>query len=207
MKNKQYFPALFIAITMLAACKQGIMVENKDDNGVLIERYEVNKDNIKHGSYTSYFSDGAVNETSNYVDGKLDGLRTIFYPNGKEEIVERYEMDVMNGPYLVYHDNGNLKQVVNFYDGVMSGPLKVFYADGTLKEEVTMVDNNENGPFKEFYPNGNVHWEGSYLDGDNEFGLLKEYNEQGELIKKMNCDSMAICKTIWTKENGDIINE
>ena len=70
-----------------------------------------------------------------------------------------------------------------------------------------MKDNNENGPFKEYYPNGNIHWEGNYLNGDNEFGILNEYNEQGELIKKMDCDSMAVCKTIWTKENGDIINE
>ena len=30
------------------------------------------------------------------------------------------------------------------------------------------------------------------------------YSDDGNLVKKMQCDSNAICQTIWTKEKGDI---
>lgn len=176
------------------------MVELRSDSGAIIERFQIDKDSIKHGEYLAFYEDGTTKEVAYYESGKLNGDRKIFYDNGQEEIVERYEKDIMVGPYKVYHKNGTLKLVVNFYDGVMEGPMKVYYSDGTLKEEVTMKNNNENGPFKEFHPNGQVHWEGYYLNGDNEFGELREYNEEGELIKKMECDSMAVCKTVWSIE-------
>jgi antitoxin component YwqK of YwqJK toxin-antitoxin module len=73
-------------------------------------------------------------------------------------------------------------------------------------EEVTFINNMENGPFKEYYKNGQIKWEGNYKDGDNEYGLIQEFNEQGQLIKKMNCGRYKgeyICQTIWTMDEGD----
>ena len=71
-------------------------------------------------------------------------------------------------------------------------------------ERVTFEGNEENGPFEEYHQNGQIQWKGTYLKGENEYGLLEEFDEIGEPIKRMMCDEMAICKTIWTKENGDI---
>ena len=70
---------------------------------------------------------------------------------------------------------------------------------------MTFLDNLENGPFVEYYENGNVQWSGTFLNGDNEVGELLHYSEDGVLIKKMWCDSAAICQTIWTREKGDIV--
>ncbi|MBK7701221.1 MAG: hypothetical protein IPJ39_22090 [Saprospiraceae bacterium] len=60
-----------------------------------------------------------------------------------------------------------------------------------------MSDNNENGPFTEYYENGQIHWKGTYLNGGNEFGLLEEAGFLGTMIKRMKCDSMAVCRTFW----------
>ncbi len=200
MKYSIKYLKLSIILLLFVSCSQNNMVELKDENGAVVERFQVTKDSTRHGEFSAYYPDGSPKETALYSQGKLNGERKIFYPNGQVEIHERYEMDVMEGPYKVFHDNGNLKLVVNFYGGVMEGPLKAFYSDGVLKEELKMEDNNENGPFKEYYSNGNIHWEGNYLNGDNEFGELKEYNEDGVLIRIMECDSLAICKTTWKKE-------
>lgn len=67
-----------------------------------------------------------------------------------------------------------------------------------------MVNNEENGPFTEYHENGQKAWEGTFLNGDNEYGLLQQYDEAGTLIKKMNCDSLGVCTTIWTLKDGDI---
>ena len=48
-----------------------------------------------------------------------------------------------------------------------------------------------------YYENGQIHWKGTYLNGDNEFGLLEEWDSLGTMIKRMKCDSMAVCRTFW----------
>lgn len=192
-----------LVILGLFACKESNFITNKDEKGRITEKYAVNKDNQKHGAYSSYIN-GALVSKATYKNDKLHGLRTIYHPNGEIEIEENYENDVLVGAYKSYHNNGQLAQEANYVQGVLQGLLKTYYKDGKIKEEVTMVDNDENGPFKEYHPNGKIMWEGQFLNGDNEFGLLKNYNEAGELIKKMMCDSLGVCATIWTIEEGDL---
>ena len=184
-------------------CKESNFVTNKDDNGKITEKYAVNKENQKHGEYLSYIN-GVLSTKANYKNGKLHGERLIYHTNGQVEIEESYEDDVLVGLYKSYSINGTLVQEANYKKGVMQGMLKTYYNDGHLKEEVTMVDNQENGPFKEYHPNGKIKWEGEFLNGDNEYGLLKNYNEAGELIKKMMCNEQGVCSTIWTIEEGDV---
>lgn len=180
-------------------------VQTTYPSGNIKEKFEVKNDSIKHGVYTSYSEDGTTSEIANFADGVLNGKRQLFYTNGSIEIEEIYKNGVMDGDYKVFYKNGTDKINSTFVNGVLQGVLYKFYDDGKLMEEVTFVDNEENGPFKEFHPNGQVQWEGSYLNGDSEFGLLIHYDEEGETIKKMMCDSLGVCQTIWTPEDGDII--
>ena len=100
----------------------------------------------------------------------------------------------------MYYDNGQVELVGKYTDGVLNGLVRKFYKSGTLQEVVSFVENIENGPFKEYHENGNLQWEGSYLNGDNEFGELMKYNNDGILIRKLVCDSNAVCRTTWTSE-------
>ncbi len=194
---------LLLLVLAVVSCKESNFVTNKDDNGKITEKYAVNKENQKHGEYLSYIN-GALSTKANYKNGKLHGPRTIYHPNGKVEIEENYEDDLLVGKYKSYFNDGILAQEAIYEKGVMQGMLKTYYKEGALKEEVTMVDNQENGPFIEYHPNGKIKWEGQFLNGDNEYGLLKNYNEAGELIKKMMCDEQGVCSTIWTIEEGDV---
>jgi len=188
---------------ILSACKESNYVIIKDQEGRVQEKYAVNQDSLKHGDYSSYIN-GTLVEQAQYVNGKLNGPRKLFHTNGEVEIEENYKNGVIAGLYKSYYYNGVIAQEANYVNGKMEGNLKTYYKEGALKEEVTMVDNNENGPFKEYYESGQLKWEGQFLNGDNEFGLLKNYNDKGELIKKMMCDSLGVCATVWTLEEGDI---
>ena len=112
------------------------------------------------------------------VDGKKEGLWKLISSNG---------MLVEEGSYA-----GDQK----------TGEWKGYYENGQLKEVVTYSKNLENGPFKEYHKNGKLKTEGTYRDGDNEDGLLKEYDETGTLVKKKEC-KMGVCKTIWAKDMED----
>lgn len=197
---------LLLCIIAIVSCSPSSLkeVKEKDDNGRLVSKYSVHKEsNEKHGVYTAYNEDGSLYEKAHYNQGRLDGTRTLFHSNGKVNIEEVYVSGDLSGDYKSYHENGQLKFHALYTKNVMSGMVKTFYESGKLKEEVTFVDNEENGPFIEFFENGNKKWEGNYHDGDNELGLLMKYDSTGQLIRKLECDSLYRCQTIWTIEGGE----
>lgn len=173
-------------------------IETKNENGQVLEVFYVNKNGEKDGNYTAYFESGKIKEESKYSSGILTGKRTLYFETGKIEIEELYsEQGMLNGPYKLYYPNGTLKLEKTYVDNMIEGAIKVYYPSGKLKEDVSMSDNEENGPFTEFYENGKIHWKGTYRNGDNEYGVLYEYDSLGAPIKIMKCDTLAICRTVW----------
>ncbi len=190
---------LFILFALFLACSPNKMVEVKDETGQVIEQYEISKNNgKKNGEYRKLLRNQVI-EIAQYQNDTLHGIRSIFDPEGIKEIEENYILGIHQGSYLSYYANGQVKLEGEYRNGVMSGIWKKYYESGKLMETVSMSDNEENGPFTEFWENGNLKAEGSYLDGDNENGELKLYDEQGILEKTMQCER-GICHTTWKRE-------
>lgn len=180
-------------------------IEVKDVDGQFTEKYTVNNKNEKDGMYESRYIGGELFEKSTYKAGKLSGERIIYYKNGQPEIIETYTDDgLLNGPYRTYYEDGTLKSEKIYVKNMLQGMAKVFHPNGQIKEVVNFTDNMEQGEFVEYHPNGKLQWKGTYLNGNNEFGLLEEYDSTGLLIKKMMCDSQAVCRTIWKPGMPDI---
>ena len=212
-----YLTLLFLSTIGLTACSSGAgpkeadaeeaaddaggaqteIVEREDNYGNL-ERYSRRKsDFARHGIFSKFNPNGQLMETARYRNDTLDGNRVIFYEaTGDTNVVETYNKGRFEGPYRVYYENGKLELEANYVNNVMEGEVHKYYETGELMEVVNFQDNEENGPFKEYYANGNVKTEGFYMNGDNEHGLLKMFNENGELVKTMNCQH-GVCRTIW----------
>jgi antitoxin component YwqK of YwqJK toxin-antitoxin module len=190
---------LFCTIISLCACQRTQLVEERDQ-GMLV-KYEVDKKTgEKHGVYRQYNPDGNIFEEANYRHDILHGERVIYYPDGTPEIREHYHTGTFHGPYITYYENAQVEFRGDYVDGVMQGKWKKYYKDGQLMEVVQFEDNEENGPFVEYHRNGELKAEGNYYHGDNEHGLLKLYDENGALARKMECDS-GICHTIWIRDS------
>ena len=179
------------------------IVENTDEFGDQEEYSRKKSDYSKHGQYTKYAAEGGhLIEKAFYVNDTLHGVRVLFGEKADTQIVENYQMGRFEGPFLAYYENGQLELQGEYSNNTMSGKWKRYYKTGELMEVVTFRDNKENGPFVEYYPNGKLKAEGQYLEGDHEHGLLKLYDEEGVLVKKMQCEK-GICSTTWElgKEN------
>ncbi|MDF1695764.1 MAG: toxin-antitoxin system YwqK family antitoxin [Saprospiraceae bacterium] len=192
-----------LIIILFSSCGDKVIITHYE-TGEKFEEYQYTGDSLKNGLYKRFSPGGILLEESMYVEGKLNGERIIYNEKGEKEVSEIYTNDVLNGTLREYYPNGKMKLTGTYTNNVLSGTVNVFYPSGKLKEEVQFLDNKEDGPFKEFHENGNIKWEGTYKDGDNEFGLLKEYNENGELIRKMMCDDRAICTTTWTIDGSHL---
>lgn len=181
----------------LPACGESLEeVETTDEFGYT-ERYTRRKsDYAREGLLRRFDSKGQLVEEAQYENDTLNGLRILYFPGQDTQTVETYRRGQFEGPWRTYYENGVLKLEGVYENNTMSGEWRAYYDTGELAEIVTFQNNEENGPFVEFYRNGNKKAEGGYLNGDYEHGLLQEYNEEGELIRKANCEH-GICRTIW----------
>jgi antitoxin component YwqK of YwqJK toxin-antitoxin module len=204
-------PFLVVSYVLLIAgailfshCKQGNateVVENPNPDGSR-ERYERRKsDFAKQGLYQRFRVDGKLAEEAHFVADTLEGERRYYYPNGTLESKEYYKKGVIDGKFQGFYENGSLQIEKVFVNGSLNGELKTFYPDGVVKEKVMLKNNEEDGPFTEYYPNGKIKAEGLYKpteDGSVEHGELKEYDENGELVRIADCVDGA-CSTKWKK--------
>lgn len=195
------FCLLVLGITFIAACGPKLdEVEVQDDHGNVLERFTWNPENYaKQGRYQAFYPSGELLEESNYESDTLDGLRTLYYQNGNPQYQENYQMGQFHGTFKAFHENGAVELQGEYIDNAMQGEWKGYYDNGQLREVVLFEDNQENGPFVEYHANGNLKAEGTYKEGDTEHGILKEYNEEGVLVRKAECD-MGICRTVWRLE-------
>lgn len=187
---------------LLTSCDHPNIITEYDDNGAYI-KYEINKeDSVRNGLSQSFDAQNRKLEQSQFVNGKLHGLRTIYDSTGQIAVEEHYRDGLFHGTYISYYANGDINLTGQYIDNKMTGKWKRYYDKGQLMESVNFEANEENGPFIEYHENGKLKAEGTYLNGDNEQGELKLYNINGILERKMNCVA-GRCSTIW-KLNDEV---
>lgn len=178
------------------------------DTGEVNEEFEVNQDGLKHGLYTRYFINGTVQEKSEFVSGIQVGIKKLFYEDGKLESESQYQNGKLNGYHRVYHKNGKLSVDAIYENNEFSGIFKKFSEKGVLIETVNFVNGTEDGPFEEYYENGKIKWKGTYktFSNDNikEVGELDSIGLDGELKKKMICDSL-FNRTVYLKVGTEVV--
>ena len=204
MKNLTVLTSIFLFVGILMSCEAPFEeIITKDDDGNIVSKYTIRKeDGQKDGPYELYY-DEKLFEKGIFSNGEQDQTRTIFYSTGEKQVEEVYESGKMTTK-KEYYENGKLKLEGQYDEAVtMSGEWNYYYNNGQLKESINFKNSIEDGAFKEYYKNGNIKAEGIYVplefgvetDGV-EQGELKEYNEEGKLIRKANCE-LGICETTW----------
>ncbi|MFK8056612.1 MAG: hypothetical protein AB8F78_10870 [Saprospiraceae bacterium] len=193
---------LSLLFVLLTSCSKNEQVEKRNEDGIVTERYSRSKqDSLMNGAYEAFDDKGNLLERAFYSQGRLNGDRMLYYPNGGLQYKESHLDGEFIGPYQAYYPEGQLELEGEYIDNKMSGIWTAYYPSGTVKETVTFVDNDENGPFKEWYSNGVVKAEGEYANGDKEEGELILYDLEGNVNKRMYCEA-GICKTVWSAEKA-----
>lgn len=188
---------LFFVLTTFSACSNKKKVEVKNNAGIVVESYFVDKHNpdIKIGTYSKFYDDGKIAEVITYSkDGKQNGTHTLYYPSGKLMRQESIVNNVNEGKFVSYYEDGYVEQEGNYKDNKMEGVWKT-YADGQkgiLKYEATFKDGQFNGPYKEYYPNGKLYAEGNKIQISEDLevydGKVQVYDSLGNPEKVLTYD-------------------
>ena len=126
---------------------------------VVSEGKVVNK--LYEGQWKYYHENSKVIMTlENYKKGKLEGIRSVYYPNAK------------------------IAEETNYSNGIKNGFYKKYTVDGIILEESNYVKGQFDGKAIYREPNGNVASQGIYVNGKKK-GMWQFY-ENGKLVKEEN---------------------
>lgn len=129
------------------------------NKNIVSEVRVVNK--LFEGQWKFYHKASKVLMTiENYTSGKLEGIRTVFYPNGK------------------------VAEEVNYKNNSKDGFCKIYAQNGVVIEESNYVNNNYNGISIFRDTDGNLVSKGNFVNGKKS-GVWQFY-EKGKLVKQTN---------------------
>ncbi|MNQ13779.1 MORN repeat variant [compost metagenome] len=154
--------------------KKGDIVATRDfsanDGSSYTIFYDQNKNKVSEGKEIGKAREGewkyyhkaskVLMTVENYKKGKLEGLRTIYYPNA--QIAEE----------MIYKN------------GLKEGPYKKLGQDGTLLEESYFQNNEYNGDVVFYDSDKSIASKGKFVNGK-KAGIWKFY-QKGKLVKEVN---------------------
>jgi antitoxin component YwqK of YwqJK toxin-antitoxin module len=134
---------------------------NPTDNSALTVFFDKNKNKVSEGKVLNKLYEGQwkyyhkvskiIMATENYSKGKLEGLRSVFYPSGKiaEEMI--YVNNLKNGFYKRYTETGILIEESNYKNNLYDG-LAIFRDadDGTIVSKGKFVNGKKSGIWQFF---------------------------------------------------------
>jgi antitoxin component YwqK of YwqJK toxin-antitoxin module len=165
--------------------RDGIAVEI-DPRGYLVgETYYVN--DLIEGTARRFFYGTNPASLIDYVHGKMNGKKKIYYENSAGKIQEEseYKDDMKNGTSNYFTIKGDPVAEYKYVNNMLQGVQKSYYPGKKLMSEQEYVNNLENGFSKEYYESGKIKLEGIYVKGVLN-GTWKEYDDEGRLTLQGN---------------------
>ncbi|MCF7851802.1 MAG: toxin-antitoxin system YwqK family antitoxin [Simkaniaceae bacterium] len=154
-----------------------------NEKGQLIARYTMTKDNLRDGSFQTWYDDGALQNDYVYQQGQFEGVQREYFSNGQLKREAYYQNNKKNGHFTEYAENGQLTFEVNFVDDQIDGDVKEFYADGSKKSLKTFEKGGLNGSHYEWFQDGSEKLVSCYINGELN-GNYIQYNDERKLILK-----------------------
>jgi len=121
------------------------------DDGYSIRAEYTLKNGQLNGTFKSYYQNGKIKKSGNYINGKENGLFKEYNEDGSINIEYSMKDGELNGPFKIYYDNGNIKMTGSYINGFENGKFIVYNEDGTISKEYYMKNDERNGIYTGYY--------------------------------------------------------
>lgn len=156
---------------------------------------------IKEGIFKEYRK-GYLYMKGRYQNGRKEGHWETYYPDGTISTSMEYVHNIIQGPYIFYYENGNIEMKGTYHKNNLSGYTEYYYRDGSLRSRGMFENSRRTGYWESFHEDGSLYESGSYHDG-NKSGHWVIYTK---LNTKLEGDYICDVKNgIWTVSMNGII--
>lgn len=171
-------------ISYLYGKKNGFYLKYKKDAfyGTYIYSRDLYAGDKKEGTSYLYFSNGKIQQSIPFVDGKKEGLSKEYDVNDNIIALYEYRNDFMISRQVINRTDNN---------GMKQGDWKEFHPNGTVSREMTYRENKLHGYYREYDNRGRLiltmlYDNGKLIEGKSdestEIEVVSRYNEAGNLI-------------------------
>jgi antitoxin component YwqK of YwqJK toxin-antitoxin module len=98
-----------------------------------------------NASITANHANGTKTFEEQYKNGALEGLRKLYYANGKVYSEFSCKGGSYDGPYAVYYPNNQLREKGEYLNDELHGVVETYNSDGTLLKTETFKHGIKNG--------------------------------------------------------------
>jgi len=108
------------------------------------------------GNITAYYKNGVKSAVMSYVNGYGEGMRTIYFSNGKVYMEGIRQYGDYHGVQKRYAVSGQILAEENYNYDNLHGVSKYWYPNGKIKSEESWYNGNENGTSKYYDETGKL---------------------------------------------------
>tara|TARA_B110000285_G_C15131885_1_gene624166 strand:- start:2462 stop:3547 length:1086 start_codon:yes stop_codon:yes gene_type:complete len=119
----------------------------------------------KHGKHIFMRKEGDTTRWENYKNGRLDGVKRIYYNGSKIKSEITYKEGLMEGPFKVYNREGTIIEEISYSKGKRNKECNYYYDDGKPLKTENWNDGEKHGEFKTFFYGGSIQESSSYTRG------------------------------------------
>lgn len=119
------------------------------------------------GKFRDYYLTGKLQGKGQFVEGKLQGERWMYFKNGKVAEYMQYENGFPEGKEIRYYEDGTIKQIGFYKEGFEIGEWKKFHPNGKVKQISNFNEEGQlNGEIKTFYSTGQLKGSSVFKNGN-----------------------------------------
>ncbi len=118
--------------------------------------YLKNSSNAYSGKFIDYYLDGKKQGEGIFKNGKVNGLRKMYFQNGQISMERVYSSGVENGFEKEYYEDGTIKQKGVFLNGKENGTWEMYHPNGQLKQRTTFDYGKMDGESISYYSTGKI---------------------------------------------------
>jgi len=170
--------------------------------------YTINAVGERHGTYESRRSNGDLEFSAVYENGRLHGPYTRWFSHNIQQCKIHYKYGIIDGTCQFWNFEGTLERTYDCIDGEKHGTERCYYTTGELMYEQQYVFGVSQGSYKHYSRSGAQLLEAVYENGALH-GPYKEWVSEGTLVFSVNYRhgiKHGLCQTWydsgWPKETA-----
>lgn len=100
-----------------------------------------------------------------YKNGKRDGVKKIFYKDGKIHLIAVFKNNLLNGTLIGWNENGQKLIQIQYLNDKENGEMREWYSNSRLKTRGYYSHGVKNGKFTKWDIEGKIIDEAYYING------------------------------------------
>lgn len=123
------------------------------------------KGDVPHGVCRAYDDEKRLILTEEYVNGRVEGKRTCYYPSGKKFSEMTFKNGLGEGKTTTWYEDGTVASTDHMEQGLPHGVQTLYFRSGKKSSETPHVRAVAHGTCRHYLPDGRLFGLSTFADG------------------------------------------